>query len=87
MKKLLVALLFVGGLILFGCLAPEATVDTKNAITKEMCQNAGGNWNSQTPACQCGGIAGFKCPPSYVCTDYSSKGAADAMGICKKGSE
>lgn len=34
--------------------------------------------------CECGGIAGFSCPPGYVCTDYLPRGAADAMGICKK---
>lgn len=37
--------------------------------------------------CECGGIAGFACPPGYVCTDYLPEGAADAMGICKKVSE
>ena len=37
--------------------------------------------------CECGGIAGFRCPAGYVCTDYLPKGAADAMGICRKVSE
>jgi hypothetical protein len=38
--------------------------------------------------CECGGIAGFQCPPSYVCTDYlPSKSTPDAMGICKKVSD
>ena len=36
------------------------------------------------PYCECGGIAGFSCPPNYVCTDYLPKDAADAMGICKR---
>ncbi|MCX8195400.1 MAG: DUF333 domain-containing protein [Candidatus Micrarchaeota archaeon] len=36
------------------------------------------------PYCECGGIAGFGCPEGYFCTDYLPKGAADAMGICKK---
>ena len=40
------------------------------------------------PYCECGGIAGFGCPPSYICTDYlPSQGTPDAMGICKKVSE
>lgn len=39
------------------------------------------------PYCECGGIAGFKCPAGCVCGDYLPKGAADAMGICKKVSE
>jgi hypothetical protein len=34
--------------------------------------------------CECGGIAGFKCPEGYVCTDYLPKGATDAIGVCKK---
>ena len=37
--------------------------------------------------CECGGIAGFQCPPSYICMDYLPKGAADAMGICKRTSQ
>ena len=37
--------------------------------------------------CECGGEGGFDCPPSYFCTDYIPKGAADATGICKKVSE
>ena len=42
--------------------------------------------------CECGGIAGFGCPPGYVCTDYLPKypngdPVPDAMGICKKVSE
>lgn len=38
--------------------------------------------------CECGGIAGFGCPASYVCMDYlPSKDTPDAMGICKKTSE
>lgn len=40
------------------------------------------------PYCECGGIAGFGCPPSYICTDYlPSPTTPDAMGICKKVSE
>ena len=33
--------------------------------------------------CECGGIAGFKCPSGYICTDYLPKNAPDAMGVCK----
>ena len=40
------------------------------------------------PYCECGGIAGFGCPPGYICTDYlPSPTTPDAMGICKKVSE
>lgn len=39
--------------------------------------------------CECGGIAGFGCPPGYLCTDYLPKypngdPVPDAMGICRK---
>ncbi|MFA5929658.1 MAG: Kazal-type serine protease inhibitor [Candidatus Micrarchaeia archaeon] len=34
--------------------------------------------------CECGGIAGFGCPDGYACSDYLPKGAADAMGVCRK---
>lgn len=34
--------------------------------------------------CECGGFAGFSCPDGYFCSDYLPKGAADAMGICKR---
>jgi len=34
--------------------------------------------------CECGGIAGFRCPAGYECTDYEPAGAADAMGVCKQ---
>jgi len=34
--------------------------------------------------CECGGIAGFRCPSGYICTDYLPIGASDAMGVCKK---
>jgi len=40
------------------------------------------------PYCYCGGIAGFNCPPDYICGDYlPSPTTPDAMGICKKVSE
>lgn len=77
--------------------------DISNAITQKMCEQYSGHWNpcgsacrgSQDEACilmcveycECGGIAGFGCPPGFVCTEYEPKGAADAMGICKKVSE
>ncbi|MFN7990803.1 MAG: hypothetical protein U0R44_01455 [Candidatus Micrarchaeia archaeon] len=35
--------------------------------------------------CQCGGIAGFRCPAGYACTDYyPDDKTPDAMGVCKK---
>jgi hypothetical protein len=35
--------------------------------------------------CECGGLAGFRCPSGHTCTDYlPSKDTPDAMGICKK---
>jgi hypothetical protein len=36
------------------------------------------------PYCECGGVAGFKCPTGYACGDYEPKDAADALGVCKK---
>lgn len=101
--------------IVFGCLGfnpgqvyppPEgpSPPDTANAVTKEMCDQYHGYWNSCGSACrgapegtacvmmcvsycECGGIAGFQCPPGYVCMDYLPKGAVDAMGICKRVSQ
>ena len=65
-------------------------------ISQEQCKNAGGNWNecgspcAGTNAevciqvceaqCQCGGIAGFKCPEGYKCR--LSGRIADEMGVC-----
>lgn len=67
-------------------------------ITKLQCTKAGGSWNgcgspcSGTGAefciqicqaqCECGGIAGFKCPDSYKCR-LTGK-IADEMGVCVK---
>ncbi len=40
------------------------------------------------PYCECGGIAGFRCPAGYVCGDYlPDKDTPDALGICKRVSE
>ncbi len=36
------------------------------------------------PQCECGGIAGFRCPAGTVCGDYEPPGAADALGVCKQ---
>lgn len=33
--------------------------------------------------CECGGIAGFKCPAGYYCTDYVPKGSPNAIGVCR----
>jgi hypothetical protein len=35
--------------------------------------------------CECGGIAGFGCPPSYVCR--TPRGVADALGYCISGTK
>ncbi len=48
--------------------APEGTICTLQCILQ----------------CECGGIAGFRCPSGYICTDYLPQGASDAMGVCKK---
>ncbi|MFH1394014.1 MAG: hypothetical protein ABII71_01895 [Candidatus Micrarchaeota archaeon] len=84
--------LALGLLVSFGCLGPsgettppEDDVDTSNAVTEGMCKQYGGNWDSDR--CQCGGIAGFSCPPAWVCTDLQPGGAADAMGTCKRVSQ
>jgi|GEM_PF-7072724 len=79
--------LFILGVLLvlsFGCLGPSG-VDTSNAVTEEMCNEYGGNWHFGE--CQCAGIAGFSCPPGWVCTDLEPEGAADAMGVCKRVSQ
>ncbi len=68
-------------------------------ITKQQCIEAGGNWNecgspcAGTDAdfciqvcqvqCECGGIAGFRCPEGYKCR-LSGK-IADEMGVCVRG--
>ena len=65
-------------------------------ITKLQCTNAGGKWNDCgspcagtdakyciqvcSPQCECGGIAGFKCPNGYKCR-LSGK-ITDEMGVC-----
>ena len=35
--------------------------------------------------CECGGIAGFRCPAGYACGDYYPNNTTpDAMGVCKR---
>jgi hypothetical protein len=71
----------------FGCLSQEdsSDVDTSTAITRDMCEQYGGNWVSY---CECGGIAGYSCPPGSLCTDYEPDAQTpDAIGKCKKVSE
>lgn len=67
-------------------------------VTKLQCTNSGGKWNdcgspcAGTDAefciqicqaqCECGGIAGFKCPEDYKCR-LTGK-IADEMGVCVK---
>ncbi len=73
-----------------------------DGLTEEMCNGAGGHWNTQgtccrdlqpgqvcnklcVAVCDCGGIAGFRCPSGYYCTDYYPNSTTpDAMGVCKK---
>lgn len=68
-------------------------------MSKELCENSGGNWNEcSSPClgtdaevciqvcvaqCECGGIAGFKCPKVYECK-LSGK-IADEIGVCVEG--
>ena len=65
-------------------------------VTKQQCQEAGGNWNEcGSPCagtgsnfcieicqiqCECGGIAGFNCPDGFKCR--LSEKIADEMGVC-----
>ena len=67
-------------------------------ITKKQCTDAKGSWNDcGSPCagasadycievcqqqCECGGIAGFKCPEGFKCR-LSGK-IADEMGVCVK---
>ena len=93
--KILLILGILGIILLAGCAQPTNTSPTTTnkttegtGITKTMCEQYKGNWDGAKSVCNCGGIAGFACPPSYVCGDYSpSKDTPDAMGICKKVSE
>ena len=66
-------------------------------MTKEMCDEAGGHWNECgspcagtgaeiciqmcSAQCECGGIAGFRCPEGYKCR-LSGRTARDEMGVC-----
>jgi hypothetical protein len=67
-------------------------------MNQEICKKAGGNWNECSSAClgtgadvcmqvcvaqcECGGIAGFRCPAGYDCK-LTGK-VADELGACKK---
>jgi len=67
-------------------------------VTKLQCAKAGGKWNDCgspcvgtdaeiciqvcSPQCECGGIAGFKCPSGFKCR-LSGK-IADEIGVCVK---
>lgn len=69
-----------------------------NIITKQQCEEANGYWNecgspcAGTDAeiciqvckeqCECGGIAGFRCPEGFKCR-LSGK-VADEAGVCIK---
>lgn len=39
------------------------------------------------PYCECGGLAGFRCPENFYCTDYYPEWTSDAVGICRPISE
>ncbi len=74
----------------------EVIPEPSAELTQQSCDAAGGKWNdcgspcAGTGAdvciqvceaqCQCGGIAGFKCPPGFSCR-LSGK-IADEMGKC-----
>ena len=78
-----------------GCKADCGGLDT---ITKKQCSDAKGNWNDCgspctgtgsgiciqvcSAQCECGGIAGFKCPDGFKCR-LSDK-IADEIGVCLK---
>lgn len=88
MSNLHLIAFFAFTLLVFGCISPQKptnSVDTSNAITAKMCKDFRGNWNGTN--CLCGGIAGFACPPGYVCTEYFPPNAADSMGVCKKSTQ
>lgn len=67
-------------------------------ITKMQCTQSKGSWNDCgspcagtgaefciqvcSPQCECGGIAGFKCPEGYKCR-LTGK-IADELGVCVK---
>ena len=67
-------------------------------ITKLQCTQAKGNWNDCgspcagtdakfciqvcSPQCECGGIAGFRCPNGYKCR--LTVKIADELGVCVK---
>ena len=67
-------------------------------VTKLQCANAGGSWNECgspcagtgaefciqvcSPQCECGGIAGFRCPDGYKCR-LAGK-IPDELGACIK---
>ncbi|VVB56696.1 Uncharacterised protein [uncultured archaeon] len=59
------------------------------AVDTSACQRAAqeGRPCDPNPAigvCRCGGIAGFRCPAGYFCTDYKpSADTPDAMGTCR----
>ncbi|MBI5223556.1 hypothetical protein HY990_03980 [Candidatus Micrarchaeota archaeon] len=89
MRSYLLCLLLVS-IFLFGCVSKPvssnlSTVDVSNAITQSMCDQYGGHWNGTS--CVCGGFPGFRCPPTYFCTNYSPEYASDAMGVCKRVSQ
>ncbi|MBI3027066.1 hypothetical protein HYY70_03045 [Candidatus Woesearchaeota archaeon] len=67
-------------------------------ITAEQCSKAGGHWNECgsacsgtgaeiciqvcVPQCECGGIAGFRCPHGFRCK--LSGRFTDEIGVCVK---
>ena len=79
--RLLVAVIAMT--VLYGCTAkPEpAPEPVPNALTREMCDGAGGHWNECGSACR-GAPPGTACPA--VCVAYCECGGIAGFG-CPKG--
>ena len=98
MKKISVLFLFLVIFVIGCKPSEQTKEPFIEGITKRECINAGGNWNecgspcAGTDAeyciqvcsqqCECGGIAGFKCPEGYKCR-LTGK-IADELGVCVK---
>jgi hypothetical protein len=70
--------------------------DKEVLSVEDLCDNAGGNWNECSSEClgtgaafctevcvaqcECGGIAGWKCPEGYTCR--LSGDVVDELGVC-----
>ncbi len=80
--------------------APIEATSTGFVLNQTSCEAAKGHWidcgspchgkgaevciQMCEPQCLCGGIAGWQCPVSLVCTDYEpSSTTTDALGVCR----